>query len=63
MEIGVRQSLICIHRNNDEVVLIDTSDVLEGKIINNQFVLNKNLKEKFKKTLKKEIFFFKNKTC
>ena len=63
MEIGVRQSLICIHRNNDEVVLIDTSDVLEGKIINNQFVLNKNLKEQFKKTLKKEIFFFKNKTC
>lgn len=32
------------HRNDDEVVLVNTSDVLEGNILNRQFVQNKNLK-------------------
>ena len=41
------------HRNDDEVVLVNTSDVLEGKILNHQTVENKNLKGQFKKTFKK----------
>lgn len=42
------------HRNDDEVVLVNTSDVLEGKILNHQAVENKNLKGQFKKTFKKD---------
>ena len=42
------------HRNDTEVVLINTSDVLKGKILNHQSVLNKNLKGQFKKTFKKD---------
>ena len=42
------------HRNDDEVVLVNTSDVLEGKILNHQTVKNKNLKGQFKKTFKKD---------
>jgi len=42
------------HRNDDEVVLVNTSDVLEGKILNHQLVENKNLKGQFKKTFKKD---------
>lgn len=42
------------HRNDDEVVLVNTSDVLEGKILNHQTVENKNLKGQFKKTFKKD---------
>lgn len=41
-------------RNDDEVVLVNTSDVLEGKILNHQTVKNKNLKGQFKKTFKKD---------
>lgn len=42
------------YRGNDsEVVLINTSDVLEGKVLNHQKVENKNLKGQFKKTFKK----------
>lgn len=37
----------------DEVVLINTSDVLEGKCLNHVYVKNKNLKGQFKKTFKK----------
>ena len=42
------------HRNDDKVVLVNTSDVLEGKILNHQTVENKNLKGQFKKTFKKD---------
>lgn len=42
------------HRNDEEVVLVNTSDVLEGKILNHQTVANKNLKGQFKKTFKKD---------
>ena len=42
------------HRNDDEVVLVNTSDVLEGRILNHQAVENKNLKGQFKKTFKKD---------
>ena len=42
------------HRDDDEVVLVNTSDVLEGKILNHQAVKNKNLKGQFKKTFKKD---------
>lgn len=36
-----------------EVILINTSDVLDGKILNHVKTLNKNLKGQFKKTFKK----------
>lgn len=42
------------YRGDDkDVVLINTSDVLEGKVLNHQVVKNKNLKGQFKKTFKK----------
>ena len=37
----------------DEVTLINTSDVLEGKVLNHARVPNKELKGQFKKTFKK----------
>ncbi len=40
-------------RNDKKVVLINTSDVLEGKILNHELVDNKNLKGQFKKTFQK----------
>ena len=40
-------------RNDEKVVLINTSDVLEGKILNHELVDNKNLKGQFKKTFQK----------
>lgn len=39
-------------RHDDKVVLINTSDVLNGKILNHEEVENKNLKGQFKKTFK-----------
>lgn len=43
------------YRGNDRnVVLINTSDVLEGKVLNHNPVVNKNLKGQFKKTFKKD---------
>ena len=41
-------------RNDNKVVLVNTSDVLDGKILNHLFVENKNLKGQFKKTFKKD---------
>ncbi|MBQ3546497.1 MAG: restriction endonuclease subunit S [Lachnospiraceae bacterium] len=42
------------YRGKDEkVVLINTSDVLEGKVLNHKVVENKKLKGQFKKTFKK----------
>lgn len=41
-------------RNDAEVILVNTSDVLEGKILNHHKVENKNLKGQFKKTFKKD---------
>ena len=42
------------YKGNDEyVVLVNTSDVLEGKVLNHEPVVNKNLKGQFKKTFKK----------
>ena len=40
-------------RNDNEVVLINTSDVLEGKFLPNKTTKNENLKGQFKKTFKK----------
>ena len=40
------------HGDDESVVLINTSDVLEGKVLNHQVVENKNLKGQFKKTFK-----------
>lgn len=41
------------HGEDEKVVLINTSDVLEGKVLNRQAVVNKNLKGQFKKTFKR----------
>lgn len=40
--------------NSPEVVLINTSDILDGKCLNHIKEANKNLKGQFKKTFKKE---------
>jgi type I restriction enzyme S subunit len=40
-------------RTDDMVILINTSDVLEGEVLNHETVPNKNLKGQFKKTFKK----------
>lgn len=40
--------------NDEHVVLINTSDVLEGKILNHTPIVNANLKGQFKKTFKKD---------
>lgn len=46
-----------------EVVLVNTSDVLEGKVLNHQPVLNENLKGQFKKTFQKKRYsVFRNQT-
>lgn len=39
--------------NDDRVVLVNTSDVLNGKVLNHIAVPNNNLKGQFKKTFKK----------
>lgn len=39
-------------RNDGHVVLINTSDVLEGNVLNHQPVLNQKLKGQFKKTFR-----------
>ena len=39
--------------NASDVVLINTSDVLEGKCLNHTFVTNKDLRGQFKKQFKK----------
>ena len=39
--------------NASEVVLINTSDVLDGKFLNHEYVPNKKLKGQFKKTFRK----------
>lgn len=41
-------------RNDEEVILVNTSDVLEGKVLNHKSVVNKNLRGQFKKTFKKD---------
>ena len=42
------------YKNNDSrVILINTSDVFEGNILNHELVENKNVKGQFKKTFKK----------
>ena len=43
------------YKGNDEyVVLVNTSDVLEEKVLNHETVANKNLKGQFKKTFKRD---------
>lgn len=47
------------YKGNDEnVILVNTSDVLEGKVLNHNQVLNKNLKGQFKKTFRKNDILF-----
>jgi len=41
-------------RKDQEVILVNTSDVLEGKILKHQPVPNENLKGQFKKTFQKD---------
>ncbi|MDE6019461.1 MAG: restriction endonuclease subunit S [Ruminococcus sp.] len=40
-------------RNDSEVVLINTSDVLDGKVLNHKKIENRSLKGQFKKTFQK----------
>lgn len=40
-------------RNDKEVILINTSDVLDGEVLNHTPVANENLKGQFKKTFKR----------
>ena len=47
------------YKGNDEnVILINTSDVLEGKVLNHIPVPNKNLKGQFKKTFRENDILF-----
>lgn len=39
--------------DKDEIILINTSDVLEGKVLNHEYVKNVNLKGQFKKSFQK----------
>jgi len=39
--------------DKDEIILINTSDVLDGKVLNHKYVKNENIKGQFKKTFKK----------
>ncbi|KEH94190.1 restriction endonuclease subunit S [Clostridium botulinum] len=39
--------------DKDKIILINTSDVLEGKVLNHVYVENENLKGQFKKSFKK----------
>ena len=48
-------TISCTYRGrHDKVVLVNTSDVLEGKVLSHEFVDNKNLKGQFKKTFQKD---------
>ena len=40
------------HGNDERVILVNTSDVFEGSVLNHSLVENKNLKGQFKKTFK-----------
>ena len=44
--------------NDENVVLVNTSDVLEGKVLNHTQVPNKNLKGQFKKTFRENDILF-----
>ena len=39
--------------DKDKIILINTSDVLEGKVLNHEYVQNENLKGQFKKSFQK----------
>lgn len=46
------------HRKSEQVILINTSDVLNGKILNHDSVPNENLKGQFKKTFQRDDILF-----
>ena len=46
------------HGKDNTVVLVNTSDVLEGSVLNHSPIENKNLKGQFKKTFKKDDILF-----
>ena len=53
------ETISATYRGNDtEVILVNTSDVLEGKILNHQKVPNEHLKGQFKKTFQKDDILF-----
>ena len=45
-------------RKSPKVVLVNTSDVLEGKVLNHDYVDNVNLKGQFKKTFQRDDILF-----
>jgi len=42
------------HRQQDKVVLINTSDVYDGKVVNHEYVQNVNLRGQFKKSFRQD---------
>jgi type I restriction enzyme S subunit len=40
-------------KQQDKVILINTSDVLDGKVTNHEYVLNENLRGQFKKSFRR----------
>jgi len=45
---------LTFRRQQDKIILINTSDVLDGKVTNHEYVPNKNLKGQFKKSFQLE---------
>lgn len=45
---------VTFDKTKDNIVLINTSDVLEGKVLNHNYVKNEKLKGQFKKTFQKD---------
>jgi len=44
---------VTFDKSKEHVILVNTSDVFDGKVLNHQYVQNKKLKGQFKKTFKK----------
>jgi len=52
---GVCESIsLTFHRQQDRIILINTSDVLDGKVTNHEYVPNENLRGQFKKTFQRD---------
>ena len=45
---------LTFRRQQDKIILINTSDVLDGKVTNHEYVLNKNLRGQFKKSFQQQ---------
>ena len=58
--IGMKLGDLCesisltFRRQQDRIILINTSDVLDGKVTNHEYVQNENLRGQFKKTFQRD---------